>query len=312
MNGITPQASVIIPTYNGASKISFLLDSLQIQSFQDIEVIVVVDGSTDDTIEILERYRNSFKHFKVAVQKNAGRARVRNNGFNHSVADIIIFFDDDMILNKNTVEHHILFHTKYPHSLYCGNQVDMPEFSRTDIQNYKAYLSIRWTEKYLPGLNKLDFFNLFFTAANCSLRREEFIKLNGFDERLRDAEDYDLAYRALEMGLPLYFDKDNVAIHQDFISCSSYVGRQIQYKIAHEKLIQLHPQREKNVIRKISGIKKVFYWPFSFPIWHKLIDETSVLKFLPESVRFKLYDWVIFASSSVFPMQPRKEPSKRL
>jgi glycosyltransferase involved in cell wall biosynthesis len=307
MNEITPKASVIIPTYNGASKIPSLLDSLRLQSFQNIEVIVVVDGSTDNTVEVLERYKNSFEHFKIVVQKNAGRAQVRNNGFKHSVADIIIFFDDDMILNSHTIEHHILFHTNYPHSLYCGNQVDIPEFSRTDIQNYKAYLNIRWTEKYLPGLNKLDFSNLFFTAANCSLRREEFTKLNGFDERLRDAEDYDLAYRALEMGFPLYFDKDNAAIHQDFISCSSYVGRQIQYKMAHEKLLELHPERKKNVIQKISGIKKAFYWPFSFQIWHKLIDETSVLKFLPEGVRFKLYDWVIFASSSAFPKHLQKK-----
>jgi glycosyltransferase involved in cell wall biosynthesis len=299
-----PSVSVIIPTYNGATKIPSLLDSLLKQSFQDFETIVVVDGSTDNTVMVLEKYRTLLRKFKVIVQPNSGRARVRNNGFRESSGGIVIFFDDDMIPMPNVVERHIWFHQNNIHSFCTGNSVEFRDTSKTDIQNYKASLNVKWTEKYDDGLNRIDFTNLFFTAANCSMRREDFERFGGFDERLNDAEDYDLAYRALEAGFSLYFDKDNKAIHQDVISCASYIRRLNQYREAHEKLMRLHPERAHKRVQPVAGLKKLIYFPFSLSIWKKIIDSTSLLKIFPAPLRFKIYDWVIFASSFVYPQKP--------
>jgi glycosyltransferase involved in cell wall biosynthesis len=294
-------ASVIIPTYNGASKIPLLLDSLLQQTIRNFETLVVVDGSTDNTVSVLEKYNGLLKDFKIIAQQNGGRAKVRNAGFSQSRGDVVIFFDDDMILKPDVIERHVRFHANHAHSLYCGNSIETQDETKTDIQNYKAFLTVKWTEKYAEGLNRIDLSNLFFTAANCSLTREDFKQLNGFDERVKDAEDYDLAYRALESGFSLYFDKQNQAIHRDGISCSSYIKRLNQYRTAHEELKLLHPERKKQRIHKPNAFMKMFYFPFSWGLWQFLIDETPTLKLLPVSLRYKLYDLVIHASTFVFP-----------
>jgi glycosyltransferase involved in cell wall biosynthesis len=294
-------ASVIIPTYNGASKVPLLLDSLLAQTVRDFETLVVIDGSTDNTLSVLAKFQGLLKDLKIINQKNSGRAKVRNAGFRQSQGDVIIFFDDDMTLNPDVIERHIWFHANHPHSLYCGNSIEPIDVAKTDIQNYKAFLTVKWTDKYSEGLNRIDFSNLFFTAANCSIHRDDFIKLNGFDERVKDGEDYDLAYRALEAGFPLYFDKLNRATHRDAISCSSYIRRLNQYRVAHEELKALHPERKNQRIQRANVIAKLFYFPFSWKVWQSLIDNTVVLKILPQSLRYKVYDWVIHASTFVFP-----------
>lgn len=72
--------SLIIPTYNGAHKIVNLLDSLKEQTLQPNEIIIVIDGSTDNTIEVLQTYKQFFTNLTIIEQENQGRACVRNNG----------------------------------------------------------------------------------------------------------------------------------------------------------------------------------------------------------------------------------------
>ena len=86
-----PKISVIIPTYNRADYIKETIDSVLNQTYKDIEVIVVDDGSTDETLKRLESYGN---RIKVLPQKNSERAVSRNNGAKNSSGEYIAFFWD--------------------------------------------------------------------------------------------------------------------------------------------------------------------------------------------------------------------------
>jgi len=91
--------SVIIPTYNEENHISECLDSLSTQTYQDYEVIVVDDGSTDKTVSIIKS-----KRIKVLSQEHLGAGSARNLGSKNAKGEILVFIDADMIVSQNYLE----------------------------------------------------------------------------------------------------------------------------------------------------------------------------------------------------------------
>ena len=265
-----------------------------------VEVVVVVDGSTDNTVDVLNNYRDKFFAYRVIVQQNKGRAVVRNTGVKESSGDLLIFYDDDMEPTHDSVSRHIYFHEKYQ-GILGGNQIEERGAKKTDIQNYKATRNEIWMSKYANGLTRLDHSNLFFTAANCSMKRETFFAMNGFDERLSDAEDYDLAYRTLQKGIDVFFDKSNRAYHHDPITARSYIQRLRQYSRAHAMLQAFHPER-KTSQRRSFFVNRIIYSSLALRFWVRLIDDGFLKsRLLPESARFKLYDLIIQAMAVEYP-----------
>jgi glycosyltransferase involved in cell wall biosynthesis len=295
------QASIIIPTYNGASKIANLLDGLTKQTEMAFEIIIVVDGSTDNTAEVVEPFRKKFGDFKIVFQENKGRAYVRNRGVQEAISDLFIFYDDDMIPFPDSVHRHIQFHNETT-GLLTGNPVEDFKSQHTDIQSYKASLTAKWLAKYSHGRTSLGYDNIFFTAANCSIKKKDFEFLKGFDERLTDSEDYDLAYRSLQLTIPVYYDHDNKAYHNDPVTAVSYVKRLRAYRESKEKLNVLYPNRPYTVHRK-RILKSLVYGAFASAFWLKVIDRHR-LTFLPTTLRYKLYDIIFHSLSVEYPNVP--------
>jgi glycosyltransferase involved in cell wall biosynthesis len=294
--------SIIVSTYNGAGKIVNLLRSLTQQSYRDFELVIVVDGSLDNTEEVVKQYEGHFSEFKLIVQANKGRSAVRNRGVKEASGEVLIFYDDDMVPEEESIQKHINFHLNNK-GILSGNSVELEDKTKTDIQNYKAFLTKKWTEKYGDGYTQLDKENLFYTAANCSMKRNTFESLNGFDERLTDAEDYDLGYRALRMNIPVYFDKGNKAIHQEAITCASYIRRLRTYNKAHIKLKEFYPERL--TISKTTDPnkgKRLIYWILASSFWVKLIDMGLMRWIMPQHLRYKFYDGVIESLAIRFPL----------
>lgn len=287
--------SVIIPTYNGINKICNLLDSLKIQSFTDFEIIVSIDGSTDGTFEYLKTLIKDFERLIVLNNTNAGRSVCRNRGAVASNGNLLIFLDDDMRASPNLIEKHKMKHLQYPNSIIVGGQMEELNKCKSDIQKYKAYLSRKWSV-ISDEKSKVPY----ITAANFSISKELFLKLGAFDERLTDAEDYHLAILAFENNIPIYFNPEITAWHDDLITCKSYIKRLKEYEQAQEKLIKLfgdlytikYPFRNKI---KISLLKKSIYYLFSFDFWVPLID-FGFLSVLPQSIKYRIYDLVIMGN----------------
>lgn len=294
------KTSVIIPTYNGAHKIPLLLDALLKQTFSDFKIVVVVDGSTDNTLEVLHQYKNKFNSFKIIEQPNGGRAKVKNRGAKEAQGKLLIFFDDDMIPSPDSVKKHYEFHLQNELNFILGaNQVEYVDSNKTDIQNYKAWLSKKWITKYEQNITRLNFNNLFFTTANCSVPRKIFEQLNGFDERLTDAEDFNFAYRAMEKNIPVYFDQTNIAIHNDPISCVSYIKRIRQYRQAHQKLNEFYPERNRTYQPK--NFKHQVYRLFAISFFPWMIDHSKLFKIFPLKIRYKLYSIIIQSLAVEYP-----------
>lgn len=105
------KASVVIPTYNKIGRLKLVVESLKYQtaSTEDFEVVFVDDGSDDGTVRYLEKESFPF-HCNVVVQNHMGRAHTRNTGVKNAKHDIIIFTDDDLILQRDFVKAHIEKH----------------------------------------------------------------------------------------------------------------------------------------------------------------------------------------------------------
>lgn len=97
--------SIIMPVYNDENNIKEALDSILNQSYQDLEVICINDGSTDNSKKIIESYRNKFKKLKLINQKNQGSGIARNNGIKIAQGEYISFLDaDDIYVDHDALE----------------------------------------------------------------------------------------------------------------------------------------------------------------------------------------------------------------
>jgi glycosyltransferase involved in cell wall biosynthesis len=265
----------------------------------EFEVIVVIDGSTDNTISVLKNFTSLFKDFTIIEQENKGRASVRNRGVQAAKSDILVFFDDDMEPFSDCVERHFNFQQTHQDAILCGYPVEEQSPDKTDIQNYKAMLSKKWTSAFPEDLHRLSPDSMFLTAATMSTHKKTFDTIGGFDERLTDIEDLEFAKRASEKKIQVYFDKANRAFHHDPITCGGYIKRIRQYTRAQQYLHQLYPAKFPD--RKVKSFaKKAFYSLFSFSIYPRLIDDTRIMELLPTVVRYKIYDWVIYSLGVVF------------
>ena len=88
-----PKISVIVPTYNRTRFLPISIKSILAQTFEDYEIIIVDDGSTDDTSTVVRSFSDS--RIKYIRQSNAGQAAARNTGLSHAAGEYIGFLDDD-------------------------------------------------------------------------------------------------------------------------------------------------------------------------------------------------------------------------
>jgi glycosyltransferase involved in cell wall biosynthesis len=290
--------AVIIATYNGGEKLPMILAALKEQSFKNFSVLIAIDGSTDNSHEVATTNSVGLRDVKIITQANKGRASIKNFAASRSNAELLIFYDDDMKPLGDSVERHVRFHETH-NGILSGRTIDQSSGKQSDISQYKSLLSAKWTAKYDEGLNSLTINNLFFTAANSSIRKGIFTVLNGFNESLTDAEDYDLALRALSQDIPVYFDKSNIALHLESITCRTYVQRLREYNVAHQKLIKLG--RKAKTENNTKTWKKIVYYLFASSAWVWMIDNTSAFKVVPKKLRYLVYSLVLQALSKEFP-----------
>ena len=96
--------SIIIPVYNVEKHLDKCLQSVITQTCKDIEIIIVNDGSTDNSARIIERYRLQDGRIKVITQENGGLSAARNSGLEIATHEYIMFIDSDDFIEKNTCE----------------------------------------------------------------------------------------------------------------------------------------------------------------------------------------------------------------
>jgi glycosyltransferase involved in cell wall biosynthesis len=180
--------SVIIPTYNYASYVREAIDSALEQSYPALEIIVVDDGSTDATAQVLSVYGD---RIRVLRQKNQGVAAARNAGIAAARGDYLAFLDSDDIWKPRKLELQIARFDADPDLglVRCGAETfgeagHTPEVWRKGKEGWVA-----------PDILRLDPELTVAAGSGLMLPKRVAEEVGGFDHRLRVSEDWDLCYR---------------------------------------------------------------------------------------------------------------------
>ena len=95
MNITFPKISIVVPVYNVEAYVSKCIESIMHQDYENIEIIVVDDGSTDSSSKICEQYARSDNRIRLIHQENQGLSKARNNGIDIAAGEYIGFIDSD-------------------------------------------------------------------------------------------------------------------------------------------------------------------------------------------------------------------------
>lgn len=151
----SPLVSIIIPVYNVEAYLEECLDSVVNQTYKNIEVIAVNDGSTDSSPEILNRYKEKYGNIKVINQRNSGPSGARNRGIAEATGKYIYFLDSDDYILPETVENIIGKMEKYELDLVrFGAQPFYEDKSVKIVRNHYDYSKVFQEEKIY---NKYEF-----------------------------------------------------------------------------------------------------------------------------------------------------------
>ena len=118
-----PVISVIIPVYNAEKYISYCVDSVLKQSYKELELILVDDGSTDSSPELCDNYAERDNRVHVVHKRNGGVSQARNVGIEHATGEYIMFVDNDDILSHNALKTYASMVTKYGVDIIQGKIV---------------------------------------------------------------------------------------------------------------------------------------------------------------------------------------------
>jgi len=190
---LAPLVSVVIPAYNAAWCVRRAVDSVLAQTFRDFELIVVDDGSTDETGEALAGYGEAIR---LVRQANGGLSSARNAGIAAAIGRYVAFLDaDDWWLPAKLARQVALMEAR-PELVFCS--------TTTIAQTPDGQVLREWRCAADEGqaLERIFQVNAFVAGSGSAVlaRREAFTRVGGYDETLRSLEDIDMWMRLAAIG----------------------------------------------------------------------------------------------------------------
>jgi hypothetical protein len=194
-----PKVSVVIPTYNRADMVGAAIQSVLDQTYDDWEVIVIDDGSIDNTAEIVHRSADPRIHYYYQVNK--GLPGARNVGIRRATGEYIAFLDsDDLCYSTRLASQVALLDSDPTLGLVAGGHIEV-DLTLKPLREVRPWLT--------QPLLRLE--DVVLGCAVCPsavmTRREWLARVGGFDENMRHQEDWDLWLRLAAQGCPMVWHK---------------------------------------------------------------------------------------------------------
>lgn len=236
----SPIVSVVIPAYNAEKTILDTIESVQKQSFSDFEVIVINDGSTDKTLDLVNAIDDS--RIKVFSYENGGLSVARNRGISHAQGEFITFLDADDLWTVDKLELQV----------------------KALNENPKAGVAYSWTliikensQQLYPGVSAsfegnvhrhLLIGNFIASGSNVMMRRQVVEQVGEFDPSLKSSEDWDYWLRVAPKFSFVVVPKPQILYRQSSRTMSSNVERMEEHMLTvHERAFQVAPKNLRNL-----------------------------------------------------------------
>ncbi|HIK08598.1 MAG TPA: glycosyltransferase [Trichormus sp. M33_DOE_039] len=281
-----PKISVIIPVYNGEKTIGETVKSVLAQTFSLLEIIIINDGSTDSTLNIIESIDDS--RLQVFSYPNAGLAASRNRGLSHANCEFISFIDADDIWTQNKLESQLK-------SLLSSEDTSVA-YSWTDYidENGKVVKSGRRVTNSGDVYSKLLIYNFLENGSNPLIRREALTSVGGFDESLAAAEDWEMWLRLAAIYKFAAVSEVQILYRLSCSSMSTNLTRQesaslivIERAFSHQKAESLQSLKKRSIaylyryltFKALEAHPKTqkSYLTIQF-LWKAIINDPSLIK----------------------------------
>jgi glycosyltransferase involved in cell wall biosynthesis len=203
--------SVIIPCYNYGHLIAETIDSVLNQSYADIEIIVIDDGSTDNTTEVLSGYTAKHNQVKYYKYENAGLGTARNRGLEKVTGQYIQFLDADDLIESKKFEVQLKLFASHPEADVVYGSV---RYFKNNAFDLSDRLLTYWgpDKEWMPktsGKGEDIYSNTFkgnFSHLSSPLFKKELVdKVGGFDNEISAVADYHFLLRCVVAGAYFYY-----------------------------------------------------------------------------------------------------------
>lgn len=249
-----PTVSVVMPSHNRRERLGRALRQVSRLEYpvERLEVVVVLDGCTDGSEEMIQGLKETYPFsLKVVSRKQGGPGAARNAGVLAASHEYILFLDDDVMATPRLLKEHLALHQQDQQAVVVG-----PMTTPTDHQRP---VWVRWEEYILESQYKLILNGTYgvgarqFYTGNCSLRRDLIIEAGLFDESYKRYEDVELGYRMEQRGARFYFSPKAIGYHYANRSLDSWLRMHYLYGIYAVKL-----DRDKGLAGMISASQREF------------------------------------------------------
>jgi len=271
--------SIIIPTFNGELYVRDAVDSALSQTYKNIEVIVVNDGSTDNTRSVLSSYIESGK-IKYFFQENMGLAGARNAGIKSANGKYIAFLDSDDIFLPAKIEKQIAYLDEHKECdvSYCDIWHFFEETPEEKLSLNYVYCS---GSEVFSRLLKKNFIN----PLTIIMRRSVYERFGGFNESFKRSEDWEYWIRLSWRGVNFCFLPEKLARYRMRASSLSYSWEsEVQRKQKElDIFLWLFKQMSKQEKRKYN-MRFVVLYHWAKLLYAKLGNKSSLLR--------KIHSWL--------------------
>lgn len=301
-----PLVSVIIPCFNREKYISDAIDSCLNQSYKNIEIIVVDDGSTDGSVKLIEsKYHNKLK---LIVQKNQGSASARNTGLFAAKGEFLIFLDSDDWLSHDLIEAHIRTLAKWPEvDISCADAVAIQSDGTLSEIKKSVWPTIPSNPKRLFLLKPPPF-------PACEIyRKSSIMKHGGFDEEMKAFADSVVRLKIILSGGLVVRTDSGFAVYrpvENSITRNSLNIHKHAIKLV-KKLLETEYAQDPEIYTLIKDRQtghRLRYWNLWLK-YHLSFKPLSIIKFIRQLIRVTYVDrgYIFF----IFKQKPWQLPADR-
>lgn len=275
MNIQKPKVSVIIPVYNGEKYISAAIESVLIQSYKNIEVVVIDDGSTDDTFEKIKPF---LPHIRYIYQENSGVSNARNNGILNSKSELVSFLDHDDVWFPDKIKKQVNYLLCHPDEkfVHCGVKYINHEGSDINPAGYWGNLTFTGEVENIEEI----IMHFAMLPSAMMIKKEVFDEVGLFNPEFVNCEGYDLCLR-IALKHKLCFINEPLVLYRlhDSNTSSNFIRFDFFIIKTLESFLGQHP----DICRKI-GRKKINMRLYN--IYYEMAENCKWLKNYTEAKRY--------------------------